>query len=131
LGVCRGASLQSPGPSGAKGGIARHPPGRRDPPDRGALVPASGMPGTNRPFGARVANLSRLSFFRGRRGAGMREVPMPQWLPALHGKMCLQKCLRHSALRCPLNVVHFTAMVIAVLPALGAFLWLERRKRNA
>jgi len=27
--------------------------------------------------------------------------------------------------------VHFTAMVIAVSPALGAFLWLERRKRNA
>jgi hypothetical protein len=27
--------------------------------------------------------------------------------------------------------VHFTAMVIAVSPALGAFLWLERRKKNA
>jgi hypothetical protein len=31
----------------------------------------------------------------------------------------------------PYNGVHFTAMVIAVSPALGAFLWLERRKRNA
>ena len=28
----------------------------------------------------------------------------------------------------PYNGVHFTAMVIAVSPALGAFLWLERRK---
>jgi len=31
----------------------------------------------------------------------------------------------------PYNGVHFTAMVIAVSPALGAFLWLERRRRNA
>jgi hypothetical protein len=29
------------------------------------------------------------------------------------------------------NGVHFTAMVIAASPALGAFLWLERRKKNA
>ena len=28
----------------------------------------------------------------------------------------------------PYNGVHFTAMVIAASPALGAFLWLERRK---
>jgi hypothetical protein len=31
----------------------------------------------------------------------------------------------------PYNGVHFTAMVIAASPALGAFLWLERRKRSA